>query len=98
MFSGDTGPGGGFAALADGADVVLCEAGLAGPRESAIYPFHLSASRGRCLAAAAGASTLVLTHLCPGLEPEQAVAVAAKSFPGEVLAAQPDLVVDVGRP
>ena len=38
VFSGDTGPGGGFAALAEGADVVLCEAGLSGPRESAIYP------------------------------------------------------------
>ena len=46
VFSGDTGPGGGFAALADGADVVLCEAGLSGPRESAIYPFHLSPARG----------------------------------------------------
>ncbi len=98
VFSGDTGPGGGFPALADGADVMLCEAGLAGPRETAIYPFHLSATEAGALAAAAGVSTLVLTHLCPGLEPEQAVAVAAESFPGEILAARPDLVVDVGRP
>jgi ribonuclease BN (tRNA processing enzyme) len=96
VFSGDTGPGGGFAALADGADVVLCEAGLAGPRETAIYPFHLSPAEAGAIAATAGASTLVLTHLSPGLEPEQAVPAAATTFPGEVIAAEPGLVVEVG--
>jgi ribonuclease BN (tRNA processing enzyme) len=97
VFSGDTGPGGGFPALADGADVVLCEAGLSGPREDAIYPYHLSAWEAGAIAAAAGASTLVLTHLCPGLEPGEAVALAGSAFPGTVLAAGPGLVVEVGR-
>ena len=97
VFSGDTGPGGGFAALAEGADVVLCEAGLSGPRESAIYPFHLSPAEAGAIAAAAGASTLVLTHVCPGLELTEAVGTASGTFPGVVLAAEPGLVVDVGN-
>jgi len=97
VFSGDTGPGGGFPDLAEGADVVLCEAGLTGPRHLAMYKFHLAPDEAADLAEEVGAHTLVLTHLAPGLEPDEAVNTARPRFSGVVLAAEPGLVVEVRK-
>lgn len=97
VFSGDTGLGGGFPDLARGADVVLCEAGLAGPRHLTPYPFHLSPAEAADIAEEAGAHTLVLTHRAPGLDPEAAAESASLRFSGEVIVAEPGLVIPVRK-
>ncbi len=89
-YSADTGPGGGFADLAAGAGTVLCEATLGDEeRADSAYPFHLTAAEAGSVAAAAGASRLVLTHLGPTLPPHVASARAASVFAGEVDVAVP---------
>ena len=42
----------------------------------------------------AGAGRLVLTHLWPGTDPDEAVRAAAASYPGEIAVASPGLVTD----
>jgi len=44
----------------------------------------------------AGAGRLVLTHLWPGTDPEEAVRAAAESYPGEIAVAAPGLVAEPG--
>jgi len=94
-FSADTGPGGGFPALADGADVVVCEAGLGGARGPGDYPYHLDATEAARLADAAGAGRLVLTHLAPTLTAEQAMKAAVAVFSGPVDVARPGMRIVV---
>ena len=79
-YSADTGPGGGFPDLAAGADVVLCEATLSGNDEGERYPYHLTAAEAGEVAAAAGATRLILTHLSSTLRPEAAIRDAAETF------------------
>jgi ribonuclease BN (tRNA processing enzyme) len=45
----------------------------------------------------AGAGRLVLTHLWPGTDPDEAVRAAAASYPGEIAVASPGLVTDPAR-
>ena len=90
-YSADTGLDGGFPALAAGADLVLCEAGLTGPRGSGTYPFHLSGAEAGSLGAAAGAGRLVLTHLAPNLPADEVRAGAEGTFGGPVDVARPGL-------
>ena len=40
---------------------------------------------------------LVLTHLWPGTDPDEAVRAAAGSYPGEIAVASPGLVAEPGR-
>ena len=44
----------------------------------------------------AGAGRLVLTHLWPGTDPEEALRAAAGSYPGEIAVAAPGLVAESG--
>ena len=44
----------------------------------------------------AGAGRLVLTHLWPGTDPDEAVGAAAGSYPGEIAVASPGLVTGPG--
>ncbi len=89
-YSADTGPEGGFPALAAGAEVVLCEASLDGrERDASSYPYHLSPEEAAAIAAAAGASRLVLTHLGPTLRPDVAEGRARAVFGGDVTVAVP---------
>lgn len=95
VFSGDTGPGGGFPALAAGADLMLCEAGLDGERGPGVFPHHLSGVEAGALAAEAGVGRLVVTHVAPTLPQDLVVAQAARAFGGPTLAAVPGLQVTV---
>lgn len=95
VYSGDTGPGGGFAALAGGADVVLCEAGLDEPREAAAFQLHLSGAEAGAIAERAGAGRLILTHLAPTLPGEDVAAAARAEFSGPVLVATPGLQIEI---
>jgi ribonuclease BN (tRNA processing enzyme) len=44
----------------------------------------------------AGAGRLVLTHLWPGTDPDEAVRAAAGSYAGEIAVASPGLVAEPG--
>jgi ribonuclease BN (tRNA processing enzyme) len=87
VYSADTGPGGGLPGLAEGADVLLCEATLA--EDSRDWPYHLSARGAGSLARRAGVGRLILTHLAPMLDPARSVAEAAAEFGGPVEWAAP---------
>jgi ribonuclease BN (tRNA processing enzyme) len=93
-YTGDSGPSPLLAELARGAGVFLAEA---------TNPWQLTGSNARYLSTArqagevareAGAGRLVLTHLWPGTDPDEAVRAAAASYPGEIAVASPGLVTE----
>lgn len=84
VYSGDTGPGGDLMAMAQGADLLLCEATNQGPVPEDRYGYHLYAVEAGSVAATAGAARLIVTHLAPTLDPAVSVAEAAAIFDGPV--------------
>lgn len=95
-YTGDSGPSPLLTELARSADIFLAEA---------TEPWQLTGSEARYLSSArqagavareAGAGRLVLTHLWPGTDPEEAVRAAAGSYPGEIAVAAPGLVAEPG--
>jgi ribonuclease BN (tRNA processing enzyme) len=95
-YTGDSGPSPLLTELARNADIFLAEA---------TEPWQLTGSEARYLSSArqagavareAGAGQLVLTHLWPGTDPEEAVRAAAGSYPGEIAVAVPGLVAEPG--
>jgi ribonuclease BN (tRNA processing enzyme) len=92
-YSADTGPSPEIVSLARGADLFLCEATwpLADPRA----PNHLSAEDAGRYAEAAEVRSLLLTHLWPTYDPEQAVGEAAAVYGGEVAVARSELTVTI---
>jgi len=93
VYSGDSGAGGDLAAMAAGADVLLCEATFQG--DSDPWPYHLSAHGAAVLARDAGVGRLVLTHVAPILDPARSVAEAQEVFDGPVEWAAPGMEVTV---
>lgn len=93
-YSADTGPTDELVALADGADVLLCEATFQSTGDGSPY-FHLSASEAGEHAARAGAGRLLLTHLWPTNDRDQAVHSAAEAFPGPVALAEDGMTVSI---
>ena len=83
VYSGDTGESEPLVRLARGADVFLCEAAfLDGPD---LPPdLHLSARQAGEYAARAGTGKMVLTHLQPWNEPDDAFTEAAAAFGGDL--------------
>lgn len=96
VYSGDTAPTGHLAALATGADTLLCEATW-GERDLGNNPpqMHLSGEEAGQAAAEAGVGRLILTHIPPWGDPEGAVRGARRFYDGPVELAQPDVVVDL---
>ena len=96
-YTGDTGPSPLLTELARGVDVLLAEATYPWqvPRGDARY--LSSARQAGAVARQAGAGRLLLTHLWPGTEPEEAGRAAAESYPGEIAVAWPGLVAEAGR-
>jgi len=78
-YSADTGPGWSFSALGDGIDLALCEATNLQSEEGPGV-LHLSARQAGVMARAAGVPRLLLTHLWPVIDPEDARAEAVESF------------------
>jgi len=87
-YSADTGPTDELVRLGDGADVLLCEAAFT-DLPGLPADLHLTARQAGEHAARAGAGRLVLTHLMPWNDTEQALAQAARSFAGDVSLARP---------
>ena len=97
VYSADTGPGGGFPGLCDGAAVVMAEASLPGGRAESGFPHHLTAAEAGEIARKAGAGLLILTHLRPSLDAGRAVADAMEAFGGRVEIASPGDIYEIER-
>ena len=90
-YSADTGPSPVVGALADGADLFLCENTLPpGEEGRAVEVGHLSARQAAQIAVQADARRLLLTHFFApaGDYAEEAKAAAAKEFGGQILIAK----------
>jgi ribonuclease BN (tRNA processing enzyme) len=87
-YSADTGPSSELLRLAAGADILLCEASFA-EVEGLPPDLHLTARQAGEHAARAGVGELILTHLVPWNNAEDALAQAASAYPGKVSLARP---------
>jgi len=96
VYSGDTGPNDDLPALAEGADVLLCEASFVHGEDNPA-DLHLTGVQAGEVAARSGVGTLVVTHVPPWNDRQVAAAEAATVFGGTVTAATAGLVLDVGR-
>lgn len=85
LYSADTGPGWAPGELADGVDLLLCEASLRPGDEGEVQ--HLSGRQAGELARAVGAGQLMLTHVVPGVDPEVQREAAAAAYGGPVAVA-----------
>jgi ribonuclease BN (tRNA processing enzyme) len=96
FYSADTGPAADLAALAAGTTVCAIEATTPEGKEGAL-PFarrgHLTATEAGAMAATAGTSTLVLTHMFEENDPGQSLAEASAVFTGEIVRAVPGATV-----
>lgn len=86
LYSADTGPAWTGGDLGGGVDTFLCEASFR-PEDEGRHQ-HLSARQAAALATAVGAGRLVITHVPPGVDPEEQRRLAADAFPGPVDAAE----------
>jgi len=96
VYSGDTGPGSDLIELASGADVLLCEATIAGERSAHTYPYHLTAGEAGRIATEAAVSSLVITHLASGVDADRALDEAATEFRGPINLAAPGSTFTIG--
>jgi ribonuclease BN (tRNA processing enzyme) len=93
-YTGDSGPSPLLAELARDAGLFLAEATHPWQVEGGSARYLSSARQAGEVAREAGAGRLVLTHLWPGTDPDEAVRAAAASYPGEIAVASPGLVTD----
>jgi ribonuclease BN (tRNA processing enzyme) len=89
VYSGDTGECQELVSLADGADVLLCEATFM-PGDEYVPNLHLTGRQAGEHAHRAGVGRLVVTHVPPWGSREVAAHEAAAEFHGPVELAQPD--------
>ena len=95
-YSADTGQTGALARLAEGVDVLLCEASfLDDPNNKP--DIHLTARQAGEHATRAGAGRLVLTHLVPWNDNELTLAQATETYAGPLCLAASGLVLEPGR-
>ena len=85
FYTGDTNQAPGLELMANGANLILADAGLNNAQWNPAAP-HLSAGLCGELARDAGAEALILTHLRPGNDPETLLSQAQAAFPGAQLA------------
>jgi ribonuclease BN (tRNA processing enzyme) len=91
-YSADTGPTGELVQLSQGADVLLCEATWLERREG-WDPIHLTSSQAGEHATKAGVGRLVLTHIWPATDLNQAELRARETFGGPVTVGEEGLRV-----
>lgn len=97
-YTGDTGPDPALAELGRDADLYIVEA-TDRHQQAGVAPappgpaLDLSASQAGAAAEAAGARRLLLTHFWPGNDRAASRAAAEKTYSGEVLVAEEDLVI-----
>jgi ribonuclease BN (tRNA processing enzyme) len=87
VYSGDSGPCDSLIELARDANLFVCESGAtkASPGQTA---YHCTPEDAGRIASASGTGSLLLTHLAPGLAPDQALKRAAGARGGVVSLAQ----------
>ncbi|WP_026404273.1 MBL fold metallo-hydrolase [Actinomadura rifamycini] len=95
VYSGDTAPCTGLTRLAEGCDVLLCEADSAEPPSAGEQVHHTPEDAGDT-ARAAQARRLVITHVGRSLTPREATARASTRFDGPIDHAAPGAVFPVG--
>ncbi|MDQ3432057.1 MAG: MBL fold metallo-hydrolase [Actinomycetota bacterium] len=93
-YSADTGPTDTLVKLADGADLLLCEASFHDGQES-VPDLHLTGGEAGAHASRAGAARLVLTHLPPWNDPDRALREAMATYDGPVEVARPGMTFDL---
>jgi ribonuclease BN (tRNA processing enzyme) len=95
VYSGDTAPCPSLTELAQGCDVLLCEAESAQVPDEGEQVHHTPEDTGDT-ASAARARRLIVTHVGPFLTPQQAVARASVRFDGPVDYSAPGATFSVG--
>ncbi|MGH9111896.1 MAG: MBL fold metallo-hydrolase [Acidimicrobiales bacterium] len=93
LYSADTGPAWAPDSIADGVELLLCEASLRPQDEGQVQ--HLSAGQAGTLARKLDAGRLTLTHIVPGVDPEEQRELAAASFAGPVELASEHLTFEI---
>ncbi|WP_304046388.1 MBL fold metallo-hydrolase [Jatrophihabitans endophyticus] len=88
VYSGDTGACPALVELAEGADVLLCEASVA-PDEDLVPDLHMTGRQAGEHAEKAGVERLIVTHVPPWNSPQVAADEAAAAFGGPVEIAAP---------
>ncbi|MFF9870503.1 MBL fold metallo-hydrolase [Streptomyces sp. NPDC013953] len=96
VYSGDTAPCVGLTSLAEGCDVLLCEAESSQAPAEGAQVHHTPEDTGET-ARAARAGRLVVTHVGRFLTPEQAVTRASRRFDGPIAYAAPGTTFEIGR-
>jgi len=91
-YSADTGESDALVRLAEGADLLLCEASFLADQVNQAN-LHLSAKQAAEHAARAGVGQLVLTHLVPWNDRERTLAEATGAYRGPLSLATPGLVL-----
>lgn len=95
VYTGDTGPSPVLTELAQGADLLLSDASFVDELTSEDTEYLLSASIAGGVAAQAQVGQLMLTHLMPGTDPQEALAAASRSFAGPVQVATAGVAVEL---
>jgi len=99
VYSGDTGPSADLVELAEGADVLLCEASwphvVPGRWTEPPGGLHMSGRQAGEHAAAAGVGRLLLTHIPAWCDPAALHVEAQEAFDGPVEVVVPDAHYDV---
>ena len=96
-YSGDTGETDALVRLAEGADLLLCEASfLDGPHNAP--NLHLTARQAAEHATRAGVGQLLLTHLVPWNDRDRTLAEASQAYRGPLSLATSGLVLGPGAP
>lgn len=94
VYSGDTAPASALVDLAQGADLLLCEAAFV---DGADNPpgHHMTGREAGEHAAAANVRQLMVTHILPWGDPERALAEARSAFGGPIALARPGAIVEL---
>jgi ribonuclease BN (tRNA processing enzyme) len=94
VYSADTGESPELVALAEGADVLLCEASV-GPDEELVPGLHMTGRMAGEHAEKAGVERLIVTHVPPWNSPQDAADEAAAAFHGPVEIARAGAVYEL---
>jgi ribonuclease BN (tRNA processing enzyme) len=92
-YSADTGPGGGFPAIAEKGEILLCEATYL--YEGQGPPIHLASRQAAEIAEQAGARRLILTHRFPSCDEAIWLEEAQSVFSGHLEPAKPGLEIAI---
>lgn len=94
VYSGDTGLCPQLTEMAHGADLLLCEVGCRDQQDARRH-VHCTPEDAGQMATDAGVAQLMLTHLAPGLDGEEALHRAAAIYDGPITLAMAGLTINI---